>query len=124
MPFKALTRILLIAACTLAGTVHAQDTPTQLTGGKVITVQDAKQLLDGKKAAFIDTRSVINFGKGHVPSAVTASYKEKSDKVAEFDASKDANSTCPSCPPTRPKRWCSTAMAPRDGSRTRPPCWP
>ena len=32
----------------------------------------------------------MNFGKGHVPGAVTAAYKEKSEPVASFDASEDS----------------------------------
>lgn len=66
------------------------ETPSTLAGGKVITVADGKKLLDAKTAVFIDTRSVVNFGKGHVAGASTAAYKEKSDKVATFDAKLDS----------------------------------
>lgn len=81
----------LIASATLAlsPAAMAQETPTQLAGGKVIAVEEAKALLGGKSAVFIDTRSVLNFGKGHIPGAVTAAYKEESDKSANFDGSKD-----------------------------------
>ena len=64
-------------------------TPTSLDGGKVITAEEGKKLVDAKNVAFIDTRNVINFGKGHVPTAIAAAYKEKSEKVAGFDASQD-----------------------------------
>lgn len=67
----------------------APATPSTLSGGKVITVEEGKKLLDSKAATFIDTRAVLNFGKGHVPSALIAAYKENSDKVESFDASKD-----------------------------------
>jgi rhodanese-related sulfurtransferase len=66
------------------------ETPTTLSGGKVISVAEAKKLTDAKAATFVDTRSVVNFGKGHVPGAMTASYKEKSDKVASFDPKVDS----------------------------------
>lgn len=66
------------------------ETPTTLAGGKVITVEEAKKLLDGKAAVFIDTRSVVNFGKGRVPGAVTAAYKEKSEPVVDFDTTADS----------------------------------
>lgn len=65
-------------------------TPTTLKGGKVITVDDAAALSKAKTAVFVDTRSALNFAKGHVPGAVTAAYKEKSDKVENFDASMDS----------------------------------
>ncbi|MEW5757688.1 MAG: rhodanese-like domain-containing protein [Pseudomonadota bacterium] len=70
---------------------HAEEvpTPTTLPGGKVVTIQEAKALLDAGKALFIDTRNPINFGRGHVPGAKLVSYDAKSEKVADFDASLD-----------------------------------
>lgn len=80
-----------IALCAFAcAPAHAQETPTSVQGAKVITIAEAKSLLDSKSAVFIDTRAVVNFGKGHIPGAVAASYKEKSDKVANFDPSGDS----------------------------------
>lgn len=66
------------------------ETPTSLTAGKVISVEEAKKLLDAKGATFVDTRSVVNFGKGHVPGAVALAYKERSEAVANFDAKLDS----------------------------------
>ncbi len=65
-------------------------TPTDLKGGKVVSVDEARKMLDSKSATFIDTRSVVNFGKGHLPGAKTAAYKEKSEKTAAFDAKLDS----------------------------------
>ena len=65
-------------------------TPTALTGGKVVTADDVKKLSDAKGTFFVDTRSPVNFGKGHVPGAASIAYKEKSDKVPNFDASVDS----------------------------------
>jgi rhodanese-related sulfurtransferase len=67
---------------------QAQETPTKLNGGKVVSVEEGKKALDGG-AMFVDTRAVLNFGKGHVPGAVAIAYKEKSDKVENFDAAQD-----------------------------------
>lgn len=67
----------------------APPTPTSLKGGKVISVEEGGALSKAKSAAFVDTRSTLNFGKGHVPGAVGAAYKEKSEKVENFDASVD-----------------------------------
>ena len=77
------------AALALSPAVKAQETPAQLAGGKVIASDEAKALLASKAAVFIDTRSVLNYGKGHIPGAITAAYKEESDKSANFDSSKD-----------------------------------
>lgn len=65
------------------------DAPTSLKGGKVVSVDEAKGMLDKKAAAFFDTRAVINFGKGHIPGATIVSYKEKSDFKTDFDGSQD-----------------------------------
>jgi rhodanese-related sulfurtransferase len=79
-----------VAALALAGAVMAQSqTPATLPGGKIISVEEARKLSDSKSAFFVDTRSVINFGKGHVPGAHAIPYKSGSDDVAAFDASKD-----------------------------------
>lgn len=80
----------LLASMGPAAASDAPETPTTLSGGKVISAVEGKKLIDAKAATFVDTRSVVNFGKGHVPGAVTASYKEKSDKVASFDTKVDS----------------------------------
>ncbi len=81
----------MLAALSLAPTTASAnaETPSKLAGGKVISVDEGKKVLDAKNAVFVDTRAVLNFGKGHVPTAVALAYKEKSDKVEAFDASQD-----------------------------------
>lgn len=64
-------------------------TPTTLAGGKVISSDEARKLVEQKGAMVIDTRSPVNFGKSHVPGAVSIAYKESSDKTANFDATVD-----------------------------------
>lgn len=82
----------LAASLVTSPAVHASDalTPTDVKGAKVITVEEGKKLADGKAALFVDTRSVMNYGKGHVPGAIAVAYKEKSDKVPDFDKSADS----------------------------------
>ena len=89
-------RLLVLLAATawslapLSAVAQAKsETPQTLAGGKVISVDDGKALLAKKTAMFVDTRSAVNFGKGHVPGAVAIPYKGSSDDVASFDASKD-----------------------------------
>jgi rhodanese-related sulfurtransferase len=85
--------LLAFALCAALGAGPAwaekPETPTKLAGGKLISAAEAKQLVAGKGAQFFDTRSAVNFGKGRVPGAATASYKEKSEPVADFDPTKD-----------------------------------
>lgn len=83
---------LFVSLMALPGGVNAEDkvmTPATLAGGKIITAEEAKRLVDTKTAAFFDMRSPINFGKGHIPGAVALPYQQKSQKTANFDPSVD-----------------------------------
>lgn len=64
-------------------------TPLSLRGGEVITAKQAKQIFDHADALFIDTRSPINYGRGHVPGAMLVPYGQKSIHTEDFDASMD-----------------------------------
>ena len=90
---SALSAAATAVALTLAFTpawANKPETPTAAPGIQVIDVTQGKALASAKSAVFVDTRNAMNFGKGHVPGAVSASYKEKSEPVANFDASVDA----------------------------------
>ena len=89
MFLKAAAPIAIFSFAFLAGFAQAQETPTAIQGAKIISAAEAKSFLDAKAATFVDTRAVVNFGKGHIPGATAASYKEKSEKVANFDPSGD-----------------------------------
>ena len=92
-PSRAALLIASLLACgpisALAQSDSPPPTPTQLAGGKVASAEEIKQLVDKKSALLIDTRSPVNFGKGHVPGAISVAYGEKSDKAADFDAALD-----------------------------------
>ena len=79
----------LVVAPALADEIKPE-TPTSVKGARIITVDEAKGLLDKKAASFFDTRSPLNFGKGHVPGAILIAYKEKSEYVQDFDARQDS----------------------------------
>lgn len=84
----------LVAILTLAIAPAVADeikplTPTSVKGARIIGVEEAKGLLDKKAATVFDTRSALNFGKGHVPGATLVAYKEKSDFKVNFDAEQD-----------------------------------
>lgn len=89
---KVICSVVFGALFTLGSALASDkpETPKTLAGAKVITAAEGKALVASKGAVFVDTRSAVNFGKGRVPGAKTASYKEKSDAVATFDASQDA----------------------------------
>lgn len=79
----------LFSAVNPAFAQDKPDTPSALTGGKVVSVDDAKKMLEDGKTQFFDTRSALNFGKGHLKGAKLVAYKEKSDFVPNFDDSQD-----------------------------------
>ncbi len=85
--------LLIAAGMALGLPAQAQDkpqTPTRLAGAKVISPQEAHALLAGGQAVFLDTRSPLNYAKGHVPGAHSAAYKEKSEFAENFDAALDS----------------------------------
>lgn len=85
-----------LALLALAGAPRADEerkkpeTPAALRGGAVVSAGEARTLLAEGKARFFDTRSAVNFGKGHVPGARPLPYKEKSAQSEGFDASLDS----------------------------------
>ncbi len=64
-------------------------TPTNLPGGELVTVEDSQGLVEQKGTIFFDTRSALNYGKGHLPGAVALPYFEKSAKAVDFDPAGD-----------------------------------
>ncbi len=64
-------------------------TPETIQGGTIIDANQAQTLLQTKRAVFFDTRSALNYGRGHVPGAVCLPYKENSRYAEDFDASLD-----------------------------------
>ena len=64
-------------------------TPTAVKGARIVSVEEAKGLLDKRAASFFDTRSPLNYGKGHLPGAALIAYREKSEFTPDFDAKED-----------------------------------
>ncbi|MBK7673882.1 MAG: rhodanese-like domain-containing protein [Candidatus Accumulibacter sp.] len=83
------TVLTLVIAPAIADEIRPA-TPTSVKGARIVTVEEAKGLLDKKAASFFDTRSPLNFGKGHLPGATLLPYKEKSQFAADFDATQDS----------------------------------
>ena len=63
----------------LYSAAHAGEimTPENLNGCKIITIEEAKILIDKKQATFFDVRNAINYGKGHLPKALSLPFKGK-----------------------------------------------
>lgn len=83
----------LIAAFTasigfIAFSANAVDNPDKLAGGTIVTADKGKELL-AKGVSVIDTRTANEYAESHIKGAKLVSYKEKSAKAADFDASKD-----------------------------------
>lgn len=72
----------------VSGNVMANETPTAIKGGEVVTASQAKALMDGG-ATVVDMRLANEFAEEHIKGAVNVPYKEKSEKAADFDASLD-----------------------------------
>ncbi len=77
-------------------------TPTELPGGKVVSAEEVKALIGKSNVYIFDMRKAINYGKGHVPGAITNPYKwlkkteDPAQRTGEFNTSKlpaDKNAT-------------------------------
>jgi rhodanese-related sulfurtransferase len=84
---KIVTLALAAALTTLPALAEDPLTPTEAKGIKVITVEQANELIG--KATFFDFRAAINYGKGHIRGAIAVPYDQKSDKSVAFDATQD-----------------------------------
>jgi rhodanese-related sulfurtransferase len=80
-----ITLLMLTSAPLLARGVP---TPSSIAGGRIITAEEALDMHKGK-ALFVDVRNPINFGRGHIPDAVSYPYKGKSGNRQDFDALSD-----------------------------------
>ncbi len=80
----------LISLPGLALALDKPDTPISLKGGTVIDLPALRALLATGKAVLVDTRNPLNFGKGHVPGALSVGYKELSAYSEDFDPKVDS----------------------------------
>ena len=82
-----ITTVLAVALAPLA--VWAADAPASLAGAKVVTAADVTKLV-GAGDLVVDSRVASEYADGHIKGAVSIPYREKSEKVANFDATADA----------------------------------
>ncbi len=71
-----------------AGVALAAETPGALTGAKLITAEEAAKAT-GSGVIVIDTRVASEYAEAHIKGAISVPYRERSEKAADFDASKD-----------------------------------
>lgn len=64
-------------------------TPTSLEGGKILSAEAVKAVVDAGNLAIYDMRKAMNFEKGHIKGAISLPYDQKSELNPKFDASKD-----------------------------------
>jgi rhodanese-related sulfurtransferase len=81
---------LLMTSSGLALALDKPDTPLTLKGGTVVELPALRALIASGKAVLVDTRSPLNYGKGHVPGALSIGYKEISAFSENFDPRVDS----------------------------------
>ena len=80
--------LIATAALLSSNTTFAADTPDSLKGATVVDAAKAKTLIDaGTKV--IDARVANEYAEAHIKGADNVTYKEKSAKATNFDASQD-----------------------------------
>lgn len=88
MKFRHLIAVLAGSLGLMVAQVHAVDNPDKISGATIVTADKAKELI-AKGVAVFDVRSANEFAEGHIKGAKLVAYKEKSAKVADFDAAAD-----------------------------------
>ncbi len=83
------TLLLLLLSFQAAWAKAKIPTPAELPGGKLVSVDESQVLVEQKNTVFFDTRSALNYGKGHIPGAAALPYFEKSAKAVDFDPAGD-----------------------------------
>jgi rhodanese-related sulfurtransferase len=68
---------------------NAELTPPALEGGRVISAAETRTLIDRGTASVFDTRYPIDYGRGHLPSAISLPYKGRSANRVGFNAAVD-----------------------------------
>jgi len=89
--FKIVRAVAVLAALGFGvwcSSANAADTPEALAGTKTVTSEEA-QKLQSAGAVVVDTRVASEYSDGHIKGAISIPYREKSDKVENFDASQD-----------------------------------
>jgi rhodanese-related sulfurtransferase len=89
--FMAFVCVLFMTSTVLSGSMPTPTEPPE--GVAIIAVSDAKQLLSNSGMQFFDMRKALNYGKGHLPGAVSLPYKWTSkgapdQRSGEFNMSK------------------------------------
>ena len=92
----SLSLLILLLVVLTAGSVMAGKVQTPIeppTGVTIITVTNAKTLVEQNKAQIFDMRKALNYGKGHIPGAKSVPYKwtkkgHPSQRTGTFDISK------------------------------------
>lgn len=86
-----LTFVLAVTGHAIAGNVPTPAEPPE--GVSIISAVDAKKMLAEGSVQVFDMRKALNYGKGHIPGAVSLPYKwtkkgHPSQREGKFDMSK------------------------------------
>ncbi len=78
----------LVVGILISGMAQAADTPATLAGTKLVSAADVVKL-QSSGAVIVDARVASEYAEGHIKGAINVPYQEKSEKVANFDATVD-----------------------------------
>lgn len=66
--------LLFLLQCASGAALAGTPAPRELPGGSIIPVEEARAVHDSKGALFLDVRNPINYGRGHLPAAMSLPY--------------------------------------------------
>ena len=77
-----------LTALVFSSSAFSGEVPMELKGGKIVSPQEAKALID-KGGIAVDTRPKARFNEEHLPGAIVVPYDDVSKKEVKFDATVD-----------------------------------
>ena len=80
--------LVVLSAVPALAKANRPATPELLVGGTIVDTPAVQALLD-QGAVIFDTRSPLNYGKGHLPGALCLPYQENSRYAVDFDPRRD-----------------------------------
>jgi rhodanese-related sulfurtransferase len=89
---RAVILIMAVLGASFSSSIWAaiaEPTPLVLEGGRVISAAEARAIMAEGTASVFDTRYPINYGRGHLPSAISLPYKGRSANRVGFNAAVD-----------------------------------
>ena len=82
--FAAISLCSLLLLATISLAAEKVPTPETIEGATIVSAVEAKELVSKGSVAIFDMRKPMNYGRGHLPGAVSLPWKNNIDERNMF----------------------------------------